>query len=163
VAAVDHLLVRGIEDLECRHDLASRHRLDLDLAARELVDALGEILEVVLQRKAGGPGGLELQVLRRALLRRLLRERRRCAASATPSANATILMRMSPPRFGSPRRSTSQHGVGDAIRHSSPVLVVQLRGRTIIILAHEACQAGDPAARRISQPRLAARAHRRRL
>ena len=42
VAAIDHLLVGGVEDFERRHDLAGRERLDLDLAAGQLVDPLGE-------------------------------------------------------------------------------------------------------------------------
>jgi hypothetical protein len=63
VPAVDHLLVRGVEDLEGRHDLAGGQRLDLHLPRGELVDALGEELEVVLQREARRPGGLHLEVL----------------------------------------------------------------------------------------------------
>ena len=43
VAAVDHLLAGGVEDLERRHDLAGGERLDLDLPAGELVHALGEV------------------------------------------------------------------------------------------------------------------------
>src|SRR5205823_1649664 len=70
VPAVDHLLVRGVENLERGHDLAGGERLDLDLPAGELVDPLGEHLEVVLQREAGRPGRLELVVLRRRLLGR---------------------------------------------------------------------------------------------
>ena len=58
-----HLLVRGVEDLERRHDLPGGHRLDLELAAGELVDALGEEAEVVLQREAGRPGRLHLELL----------------------------------------------------------------------------------------------------
>ena len=41
------------------------HRLDLELAAGQLVDALGEEPEVVLQRQARGPGRLHLERARR--------------------------------------------------------------------------------------------------
>ena len=60
VPAVDHLLVGRVEHLEGRHDLPSGHRLDLDLALRELVDALGGDAEVILQRVARRPGRLHL-------------------------------------------------------------------------------------------------------
>src|SRR5467141_2905092 len=63
MAAVDYSLVRGIQNLERWHDRTGGERLDLDLPAGELVDALGEHLEVVLQRQARRPGGLEFEIL----------------------------------------------------------------------------------------------------
>jgi len=69
VPAVDDLLVRRVEHFERRHDLAGRHCLDLDGAERELVDALGEDAEVVLQRVARRPRGLHLDRFGRGRLR----------------------------------------------------------------------------------------------
>jgi hypothetical protein len=68
VEAVEHFLVGGVEHLEGGHDLARRHRIDLEAALRQLVDALGEDPEVVLQRVARRPRRLHLE---RAWLRRL--------------------------------------------------------------------------------------------
>ena len=61
--AVEHLRA-VIEHLEGRHDLPGGHRVDLDAALGQLVDALGEMLEVLLQRVARGPGRLHLDRLR---------------------------------------------------------------------------------------------------
>ncbi len=61
VEAIDHLLVCGVEHFERWHDLTGRHRLDLDLTAGELVHALGEEPEVVLEREACRPGRLHLE------------------------------------------------------------------------------------------------------
>ncbi len=47
--AVDYLLVRGVEHLERRHHLPRGERIDLQLAAGQLVHPLGEKAEVVLQ------------------------------------------------------------------------------------------------------------------
>src|SRR2546430_416564 len=63
--AVEHLLVRCIEHLEGRHDLPGGHRVDLHAALRELVQALGEGLEMLLQRVARRPARLHLEDLRR--------------------------------------------------------------------------------------------------
>ena len=54
MGAVEHLLVRGVEHLEGRHDLARRHGLDLERAAGKLVDALGPHLEVLIKRERAG-------------------------------------------------------------------------------------------------------------
>jgi len=61
VRAVEHLLVGGIQHLEGRHHLARRHRVDLQRAAGDLRDAVGEESEVVVQRQAGRPGRLHLE------------------------------------------------------------------------------------------------------
>jgi hypothetical protein len=61
VGAIEHLLVGGVEHFECRHHLARRHGIDLQRAARQFVDALGEIVEVLLQRQAGRPARLHLE------------------------------------------------------------------------------------------------------
>ena len=61
VPAVEHLLVGGVEHLERRHDLPGGERLDLHRARGQLVDALGEDAQVVLDRQARGPGRLHLQ------------------------------------------------------------------------------------------------------
>jgi hypothetical protein len=61
--AVEDLLVRCIEDLERRHHLAGGKGVDLDAALSELVHALGEDFEVLLERVARRPGGLHLDGL----------------------------------------------------------------------------------------------------
>ena len=77
VGAIDHLLVGGVEDLERRHDRPARQRIDLELAAGQLVDPVGKELEGVLRRA-------------RRRHRRLDLERSDgCWASAGP-ANATV-------------------------------------------------------------------------
>jgi hypothetical protein len=47
MAAVEHAARSGIEDLEGADHRAGGKRLDLEPAARHLIDALGEHLEVV--------------------------------------------------------------------------------------------------------------------
>jgi len=64
--------VRGIDDLERRNDRASRQRVDLEAAAGQLVDPVGEELEGILRRRRIGNRGLHLE---RA---GLLRERAAC-------------------------------------------------------------------------------------
>src|SRR6185503_17109221 len=46
--AIDHLLVRAIEDLEGRNHRAARQRLDLELTTGQLLNALGKKLESIL-------------------------------------------------------------------------------------------------------------------
>ena len=42
MTAIDDLLAGGVQDLERRHDLAGSVHLDLERAAGQLLDALGE-------------------------------------------------------------------------------------------------------------------------
>src|SRR5258706_12697799 len=78
VPAVDYLLVGGIEHFERRHHLPRGHGLDLDRSAGELFDAFGDAPEMVLDRLAGWPAALQLEILHRRRLRaRALAEERR--------------------------------------------------------------------------------------
>ncbi len=51
IGPVDHLLVGRVEDLEGRHDRPTRQGVDLELAAGQLVDPVGEEPEGVLRRR----------------------------------------------------------------------------------------------------------------
>jgi hypothetical protein len=92
VRAVEHFLVRGVEHLERRHDLAGGHGVDLELAAGNLADALDEVSEVFVQRQAGRPGGLHLQ---RGGLR--LRASRQRGESRDRDRRTDVLPHSSPP------------------------------------------------------------------
>ncbi len=69
MAAVDDPFVRGIEDFECRHNLACGQRFNLQRSAAKLVDAFGKVLEVFLKRQTCRPSRLKLEHTRRRCLR----------------------------------------------------------------------------------------------
>jgi hypothetical protein len=61
---VDHPLMRRIGDLEGRHHLSGSERLDPNRATGELVDTVGEVSQVALERHARRPRRLDLEDLR---------------------------------------------------------------------------------------------------
>ena len=58
VAAVEHALGDGVEQLEGRHDGAGGQHFDLEIAAGHIVDLLGEVVGVLVEDILRGPGAL---------------------------------------------------------------------------------------------------------
>src|SRR5262249_49678811 len=109
--------------------------------------ALGEIPEVVLQSEARRPGRLELQVLRRTLLRRLLREHRRCRSERAEREHDCLDAHVSSSSSIVDKRESPREAAAISCRPAPPyafricAFCPTSGARTIIMRPHEACQA----------------------
>ena len=111
VRAVDDLLAGRVEHLERRHDRPRGQGLDLQGAARELVHALGDELEVIEDRQGGGPARLHLEDDRRlgrghgeGRATRHDRDHGRDHGDGEQTCDERALRHGAPPGFGSSRR-----------------------------------------------------------
>jgi hypothetical protein len=84
VAAVEHALGDGVEQLEGRHDGASGQHFDLEIAAGHIVDLLGEVVGVLVEDILRGPRALPAHA--DGALR--LDDGRRCNRSGTRHSRA---------------------------------------------------------------------------